>query len=296
MINSILLTFVQLISKLPLPVCHGLGEVIGTLMYWIPNRNRRDSRTNIDLCFPHMNAHEKRQLLRRSLIESAKTFMEMPGIWRGDPRRFLDRLDRGDSVEKIQQLLARGKGLIIAAPHLGSWEGGGSLLSIAAPVTSLYRPPRKKEFDEYIRNGRFANGNKLAPTNPNGVKTLLKALKKGEIIAILPDQEPKAGGKEAGIFAPFFGTPAFTMVLLNRLATKTGAPVLYAYVERIKGKACYRFHTLEAPEGIHDPDPLIAATALNQGVENCVRQCPELYQWSYRRFREQPDGGHSRYI
>lgn len=294
--SLILLKTLQLIGRLPLPVCHSMGEIFGALMYWIPNRNRKDSRINIELCFPHKSAKEKSRLVRRSLTASAKTFLEMPGIWRGKSCRCSDIMDSGTSVQKIQSLLARGKGLIIAAPHLGNWEAAASLLATVAPLTVLYRPPRMKELENYIIKGRNANGAKLAATNARGVKTLFKSIKKGEIVAILPDQEPKSGGKEAGIFAPFFNTPASTMVLLNRLATKTGAPVLYVYVKRIKGRFGYEFCTLDAPPDIHHPDPLIAATALNKGVENCILQCPEQYQWSYRRFRERQDGEDSRYM
>jgi KDO2-lipid IV(A) lauroyltransferase len=294
--NRLLLTIAKLFALLPLPACRSLGTLIGLILYHTPNRNQRDARTNIELCFPQMPGNEREQLVRRSLIETAKTFIEMPSVWLGDPDQWLQRIEgREEGIKVMRDLLAQGKGLILAAPHLGNWEVGAHLLARAAPVTVLYRPPRKPEFEELLVRGRSAAGGKMVATDPAGVRALFKALKNGEMATILPDQEPKAGGKEAGVFAPFFGTPASTMVLIGRLAEKTGAPVLYIYMERLKRKPGYRFHTLTAPPGIHDPDPLTSATALNQGVENCVRQCPEQYQWSYRRFRSRPEGNSSRY-
>ena len=97
------------------------------------------------------------------------------------------------------------------------------------------------------------------------------------------------------MFAPFFGYPALTMVLINRLARKTGAPVVFTYVERLPAAGGYRMSFLPAPEGIDDPDPEIAAAALNLGVESCIRRCPEQYQWSYKRFSVRPDGAPSPY-
>jgi KDO2-lipid IV(A) lauroyltransferase len=97
------------------------------------------------------------------------------------------------------------------------------------------------------------------------------------------------------VYAPFFGEPALTMTLLPRLARRTGAAVLFVFVERLPRARGYRMHWLPAPEGIADADPVISATALNRGVEACVALCPEQYQWTYRRFKARPDGGPNRY-
>ena len=109
-------------------------------------------------------------------------------------------------------------------------------------------------------------------------------------MVILPDQQPKSRRRGAGVFAPFFGVPALTMVLLGRLARKTGAAVVFSFAERLPGNAGYRAHWVEAPAAIADADPVRAAAALNQGVEQCVRICPEQYQWSYKRFQARPEG------
>lgn len=290
-----ILLLLRLIAHLPLPLCRALGTLIGALLYRIPNRTLRDTRTNLALCFPELSEREREQLAHQSLIESARTFIEMPSIWLGDPALWLSRIEIGDTQQTMRRLLAQGRGLIVAAPHLGNWEVGAHLLSDTAPVTVLYRPPRKPELEQLIVDGRSAKGARLVPTTTRGVKALFKALRKGEMVAILPDQEPKGGTAEAGVFAPFFGTPAHTMVLISRLAEKTGAPVVFVYVERTRQPKPYRFQLRMAPPGIGDPDPLVAATALNLGVENLVRECPRQYQWSYRRFRATEDNGPSRY-
>ncbi len=293
--SRLLLRLVTLLSHLPLPLCRGLGRVTGHLLYWLPNRNRATTRINLDLAFPEWSPAQRRQLARRSLVESATTFLEMPSIWLGEPEVWRQRIDCGACVTTMQQLLAEGRGLILAVPHLGNWEVGVHILTQVAPLKVLYRPPRQAELEALIVAGRSSSGATMVPATPSGVRALLQALRKGEMVTILPDQEPKAGGKEAGVFAPFFTTPASTMVLLNRLAHKTGAPVLYLYALRTKGKPGFRLHAMRGDAALADADALVAATALNQGVEQCVRHCPEQYQWSYRRWRSRPDGGPSRY-
>jgi KDO2-lipid IV(A) lauroyltransferase len=292
---KLIVTLVTLVSYIPFRVARWFGYILGTLFYWIPNRERRVARINLELCFPEYSRQERERLLRLSLVENARTLLELPGVWRGDPEQWMRRVDGRQGERFLQPFLDRGKGVIVAIPHLGNWELHAHYLSKIAPSTALYRPPRQRELEDIIRRGRSRTGARLVPTNAQGVKALYSALKAGELVAILPDQQPKRKEKSAGVFAPFFHEPALTMVLLNRLARKTGATVVFSFPERLAGGEGFRMHWFEAPEGIADEDPETAAAALNRGVERCVRVCPHQYQWSYKRFEARPEGGRSRY-
>ncbi len=288
--RPIIRALLRLLSLLPMPMAHGLGALVGWLFYRIPNRERRHARINLALCLPELSETERERLLQNSLIENAKTLCETPGIWSGRRGYGAELIQDQSGHAKLAALLARGKGVIVAAPHLGSWEVGVHLLARVAPITALYRPPREPALADSMLAGRSRCGARLVPTDGSGIKALYQALERGELVAILPDQQPKARGRAAGVFAPFFGVPALTMVLVGRLARKTGAAVIFSFAERLPGSAGYRAHWVEAPEGIDDPDPVRAAAALNLGVEQCVRCCPEQYQWSYKRFQARPEG------
>ena len=241
-----------------------------------------------------MPAGERRRFVRRALIENACTLLESPRAWLRDPERLLARIDPQDGEARIRAALARGKGLIFAAPHLGNWEMGVHFLTRTTPTTVLYRPPRQEVLESVMVQGRGRDQARVVPTDAGGIRALYQALGRGEAIAVLPDQQPKEEGR-AAVFAPFFGVPALTMTLLPRLARKTGAAVLYVFVERLPWGRGFRMHWLDGPEGIADADPVVAATALNRGVEACVARCPTQYQWTYRRFKRRPDGARSPY-
>jgi KDO2-lipid IV(A) lauroyltransferase len=104
---------------------------------------------------------------------------------------------------------------------------------------------------------------------------------------MLPDQEPHAG---AGIYAPFFGIPAYSMVLLARLAARSATPVIFVWCERLSWGRGYRLHFREAADISNSANIDAAVAASNKAIENCIRECPSQYQWSYRRFRSRPDG------
>ena len=286
--------FLRLFSGLSLGTARTLGRFAGRLFYRVDNRELRNARTNIQLCFPELSGQEQEERIRSLLIQNAMTIMEMPGIWRGDVTDWRPRIDTGENKKEFQRLLGRGKGLIVALPHLGNWEMGSHFFPAMGPTTALYRPPREKVLEETIVKGRASGGIRLVPTTARGVKGLYDALRGGEIVVILPDQQPKQEGSSA-VFAPFFGVPALTMTLLNRLARKTGSPVLFTAFFRDEAHDGFRLECFEAGEDIAHQDPVVAASELNRCVETCVRRHPDQYQWTYRRFHTQPGAAPSPY-
>jgi len=119
------------------------------------------------------------------------------------------------------------------------------------------------------------------------VKALLQALKRGEVIGILPDQDPTEG---QGVFAPFLGQPAYTMVLASRLSGRGNARAFLTFAERLPRGQGFRLHFIPAEADFYSADVDISAAALNRGVEACIHIAPAQYQWSYKRFRKRPEG------
>jgi KDO2-lipid IV(A) lauroyltransferase len=288
MYPAILKALFYVFARLPLPVLHAIGTGFGMLFSLIPNRHREVAEINLRACFPELGKRERRRLLRSNLIESAKSFTETGVLWTAD-RDAIARLVRATSGEEIVRAHMRaGKGMILAAPHLGAWEMVGSYVSMNYPMTSLYRPPRMPEMNDIMRRARERLGAHLMPADASGIRALYKALDRGELVAILPDQVP--ADKSGAVFAPFFGRPASTMVLLSRLTMKTGAPVVFGYAERLPHGRGYHLHFLPAPEEITTGDMDTSVATVNAMVEKCARALPEQYQWSYKRFRVKPPG------
>ena len=275
------------LALLPLPLLHAAGYLVGSFIALFPNLHRRISLRNLELCFPELSDAQRARLLVKSLRETAKTVMETPLAWHGSRRRLLKFVKSVHGDELLQQGIEAGKGVIIASPHLGSWEIIGQYLQTRHPLTCMYKPPKSESFEALMYRGRTHLGMDLAPTDAAGVRKLMAALKRGEQIGILPDQDPEEGG--AGIFVPFFGIQARTMTLLPKLAAKSGAVVLVAYAERLSWGRGYAVHFKPCDEAIRDRDPERAASAMNRAVEAAVGECPQQYQWSYKRFRHRPN-------
>ncbi|AKH21795.1 lysophospholipid acyltransferase family protein [Sedimenticola thiotaurini] len=288
--DKVILFILAIFSRLPLSVAQGLGGVIGRIAYRVPNKERKIAEININTCFPEFDPDQRRALLRASMIEEAKGLVEMPVVWASNPDRWVDQMQVGEGSELFDAALRQGKGVIAVGPHLGNWEVGLHYLTSLAKVTAIYRPPRQAGLDGLLKEGRSKGGATLVPATPKGVRSLFGALRRGEVMALLADQQPKAAGRQGGVYAPFFGHPALTMVLVGRLAQKTGAPVLFWFAERLPRAGGYRMHWFEAPAEIYSEDPEETAAALNRGLEACIRRAPAQYLWSYKRFTSQPEG------
>lgn len=177
--------------------------------------------------------------------------------------------------------------MIVAAPHFGNWELLNQWLSERGPIAIVYRPPDSDAVDGFLQLARGGDNVRQVRAEGPAVRQLFKVLKDGGAVGILPDQQPKMGD---GVFAPFFGIPALTMTLVNRLAERTGATVLYGWCERAGDDLQFALHVQPAEPAVADPDPVRAATALNAGIERIARRDPAQYQWTYKRYTLRPPG------
>lgn len=274
-------------ALLPLPLSHGIGALIGTVVAHLPGRIRSVTRTNIDLCFADRSSQERLRMVNACLRETGKTVLESGALWLRPGWMVLRLVREVDGIRHVEVAQAKGQGIILATPHLGAWEVAGLYCAVNYDITCLYRPLRIRELDELVRNARNRAGGNYVPTTAQGIRTLYRTLGENRAVAMLPDQEPQAG---AGTFAPFFGIPAYTMMFLSRLAIKTGAPIVFVWSERLSFGRGYRLHFRPALAAAYDSDLAVSVAAINRSVENLIRECPAQYQWNYRRFRTRPEG------
>jgi KDO2-lipid IV(A) lauroyltransferase len=272
---------------LPLPVLHGLGTSLGWMLFLRQGHFRKIAEINISLCYPELSTQQQRKLVRVCLTETGKTLFETGALWLRPGEQALNLIKHVNGRELVEQAMANGKGVILATPHLGAWEAAGLYCAATFNITCLYRPPRRADLEPLVNTARSRLGGHYIAATSRGLRTLYKTLKHGSAVALLPDQEPQAG---AGLFAPFFGVPAYSMVLLARLATRSGAPVIFVWCERLPRGRGYQLH-FRAMEDVGNPANMHAAVnATNKAIEDCIRECPAQYQWCYRRFRTWPAG------
>ncbi|MER2518777.1 MAG: lysophospholipid acyltransferase family protein [Candidatus Accumulibacter phosphatis] len=272
-----MITLFRFLSRLPLAWLHSLGFVVGWLTWLLSPTYRRHMHDNMVLA---LGAAEAGRLRSAAIAEAGKGMLELPRVWLRPLAETSSRVVEVSGWELVEAASRRGKGILYLTPHLGCFEVTAQYLSTHAPITVLYRPPKQAWLQTMIEAGRARAQLHLAAADLSGVRGLLKALKRGEAVGMLPDQAPRAG---EGRWLDFFGRPAYTMTLAARLV-ETGASVIMVWAERLPAGAGYHFH-LQAPTQPIRGSIEERALQINQQIEVLVRQCPQQYLWGYNRYK-----------
>jgi KDO2-lipid IV(A) lauroyltransferase len=272
---------VRLLGSLSLGAARALGFLAGSILRMVKGRAYRITIKNMKLCYPEIDSKMQRQFAHESLVETAKTFFEAFVVWRKSWVWLKSKIISIENEGLIKTELLKGKGLLILSPHIGNWEVTAPYLASIAPLTAMYKPFTLKAIDKLILDGRRKLNINFAPTNRKGVSLLLQALKKGEVVGMLPDQMPEK--ESGGAPAYFFNHLAMTMTLVHSLIQRTECRVLMVCALRVKGG--FRLVVLPVDEKIYSEDLGESLEGMNRSIENCVLNAPTQYQWEYNRFR-----------
>jgi KDO2-lipid IV(A) lauroyltransferase len=271
----VLVGLVRLLARVPLAWLHRAGAALGRAVYWGSPTYARRLRENLyssGVC----RDDDCGALLRAAVAEAGKGVMELAAVWFGDERTIAQLVVECEGWDRVEAARHRGKGIIFLTPHLGCFEISALYGAQRMPLTVLYRPPRKKWLEPLMLAGRSRWQAVAAPANIAGVRALYRALARGEAVGLLPDQAPGVG---EGVWADFFGRPAYTMTLVTRLQRTRGAAVIMAFAERLPRGRGYRLHLEElSADGLDE-------AALNRAIEAQIRRCPEQYLWGYNRYK-----------
>lgn len=282
------------LSQLPLSWLHAIGGLVG----WIAFLTSRTYRDRF-IANARQAGMSPRQW-RPAVAQAGKLVLELPYLWmRTAP---ITPKVHWDGLQLIEAAHARGRGIVFLTPHLGSFEVTAQAYAevfgpLHGPISVLYRPARKAWLSELVDNSRVRPGLEAAPATLAGVRQMIRALRRGEAVGLLPDQVPPDG---LGVWAPFFGLPAYTMTLAARLVQQTGAMPLLAWGERLPRGAGYVVHLSEPAESLladitaagSDGDRQAeCAAVVNRAMEAMIRRCPEQYLWGYHRYKTPPQGG-----
>ncbi len=238
--------------------------------------------TNLASSFPEMPEAERDSLVRDSLRHTGCLAAELGILWRQGDQRWRDLIRTVDGIGAIDEAQRVGRGVLILAPHFGNWEILNLYLGDRYGLTALYHPSRIPGLDAIVREARARTGSLLVPSDAGGIRKLYAALRAGRVAAVLPDQVPVAS---AGAFAPFFGKPAWTMTLAQRLGDRLGLRLVLGHARRLPGGDGFSlgFEVLSEMERAAGLEH--ALVEMNAAIERLVRTDPAQYQWEYKRFK-----------
>jgi len=275
----------RLLGLLPFRLNRALATALGGLLARLSTEAREVTRINLSLCLP--DHPDREALVRESLVESVKNTFEIARFW-SKPEDGLQRVVSEQGDGPLREAVANKEPILILAPHLGCWEVLNFWLAREFGLHAMFAPSGLPELDALVKQGREHFGTTMYPATARGVAGLVRAMRKGALTAILPDQ---VADRRSGRFAPFFGQPAYTGTLSCKLVKQTNARVFMAWARRLPGDEGFEIRVRPADPDIHDEDLDHALRAMNRSIEALILEDPSQYLWSYKRFRRQPPGG-----
>jgi len=267
-----------LLARLPLRALHLLGVLLGRLTYLSSPSYSGRLRENLTNSGVGQSESEIRELLHANIREAGKGVMELPWVWRRSLEEVVAGIAQCHGWDNVQAAFEQGRGVILLTPHIGCFEVISLYVAARLPITIMYRQPRWKFLDVLMQAGRERGKTKLIGADFGGVRQMLKALKRGELIGVLPDQVP---GNGEGEWATFFGRPAYTMTLIGRLMKSNNSPVVMCSCERLDKGAGYvlNFSNLDLDTTRSIPQQI------NFALESVIQANPGQYLWSYNRYK-----------
>lgn len=263
-------------SVFPLWLLHIIGCVLGWVAFAASRVYRQRFLANAAL------AGYSFAQVRAAVGHAGRMVAELPRLWLGAPVPV-----RIEGEHCVEQAWAAGRGVIFLTPHLGCFEMSAQAIATRwsaqqGPITVLYRPARQAWLAKVMETARNRPGMQAVPTTLAGVRQMIKALRRGEAVGLLPDQVPPEG---LGVWSPVFGKQAYTMTLAARLALQTGATVLLVRCEREPMGRGFVMYAEPLPQPL-DADLETAVRQVNEAMEHVIHQCPGQYLWGYGRYKQ----------
>jgi KDO2-lipid IV(A) lauroyltransferase len=270
-----MVTLLRLLGRWPLPWLHRCGALLGWIVYFVSPVYAARMRANLAESGIFSDPDARARALHASVAETGKGVTEIAKVWFDDEHKVSQLVECRD-WGLVEEARHGRRGVIFLTPHLGCFEVAALYIAQRTPITVLYRPPRQRWLEPLMIRGRNRGQATVAPATLRGVRLLYKALQRGESVGLLPDQAPQMG---EGVWADFFGRPAYTMTLVRRLQKQTGAAVIFTFAERLPDGKGYLL------QFDRHPGCDIDEVELNRAVDSLIRRRPTQYLWSYNRHK-----------
>ena len=281
----ILRLFVQLVSRIPLPVVQFAGKMLGTLPLLIPMSRKSAAMETLMQSFgPEMTEDGAKRLLRKIYIHFGQMFLEVPHALKLTPEN-AHRYVTVESEEHLLDALKKGRGVLALTGHLGNWEIESTAVAMRyGNLAVVARPMDFAPLERLVLDLRSRYGTEIIPKQ-RSMRKLLTSLKANKIIGVLLDQNVDW---YEGAFVNFFGRPACTNKGLALVALKTGAAVVPIFSAKA-GDGRYRVMIGKEVELIRTGDKIRDVeenTALFTRIIECrVREHPDQWFWFHKRWK-----------
>lgn len=286
LVLAITSALLYLISLLPFRVLYLLSDLLFVLLFRITRYRRKVVQTNLSNAFPEKSAQERNSIEKkyyRYLSDLIVESVKMCSISEQEMRRRFKYIN----FEEVEKQFNMGRTAIAVTAHYGNWEWGSPSISLTNPEPSLvvFKPMTNKGFEGLINKMRSRFGAVLVPMKQT-LRKVLEYKNRPNLLVLVGDQTPPR--EESQFFTTFLNQPTAIFLGIEKLAKATNSVVFYFHIDRVR-RGFYQatVKTLfENPKNTTEHEITVAHT---RELENIIRQKPELWLWSHKRWKFKPE-------
>lgn len=284
--DGLLAAVAAVLARLPRRPAYWLGRRFGDLAYLCLARRRRVALDNLEIAFGGEKSDPERHAIARAAFRNlGEHLIDFSRMCRLTPETY-PSVVTVEGLERVEQLLARRAGLLMLSAHFGSWELASAIaLCLERRLHVIARPLDNPALHRLVDAYRRHSGCDVIPKR-QALSASLKALRRGDVIALLMDQSSL---RREGIPVPFFGAEAYTSIGPALMALRSGCPVIGAFLVR-QGLGRHRMvFSEEIPiqrSGNLRRDIADNTRRFNQLIESYVRAYPDHWFWLHRRWKK----------
>ena len=268
-----------LMSLLPLSWLYAVGAWGGRMVYRFDRTYAQRLAENAAQA-----GYDAPEFWLKNASESGRGGAELAYLWSDEVTQLLPQI-KVSGWEAVEQLRAQGRGMVMLTPHMGAFELLSLWIGQRVPFMAMYRQPKFAEAEAVMLAGRERLGVQMATADLKGVRMLLRHLKLGHVVGLLPDQVPSGQGEF--VLVDWFGRPAKTMTLPIKLLHQAKAGLVLMFAKRVD--APHRFELyFEVVDVPNSGDVVADVQTLNHHMERLIRMAPEQYLWNYNRYKGAP--------
>lgn len=260
-----------------------LGRRFGTLVYLFSGKRKMVAYANMKAAFSkEKQPAELKKIVKRVYVNMVQSFAEIVSMTKIN-KKYVDKYITIHNIERIEELSKKPNGVIFISAHFGNWEFNAVVSGIKGfPIYFLGREQKMKRVYELINSFRESTGNVVIRKGTD-VKTMIRVLHKGKIVGMAGDQNAGVNGELLDVF----GRPASTAIGPFRIAERTGAYILPAFIRRIKGP--YHDLVIEEPMTIGKGEDIVPCmNKFNRLLEKHVSEHPDQWLWMHKRWKMTP--------
>ena len=278
---------VRLVNVLPHRAALGLGAFLGRLL-WVLSKRKVDRGEARCVAALGVGVTLARDIVRSSYVNMGRSAVEFARLERLRPR--LATLSAVEGKEYMDEAVARGRGVLIIAAHMGNWElGGARMVAEGYAITPIYTPQRNiggvNDLVSVLRSS--AAGMEMIPSEGLGMREIFRALRNGKLLVFLQDLD----ARKEGVVVPFLGLPASTAVGIVKMHRRFGAPIVPVLCLRNPDGLTHTIRVHKILSDLSDEDGNLFGVNMEKSLKMCnnmlaewVTEHPEQWMWLLDRW------------